>query len=526
MANQKLSIYLLKNTNQSFEDCIKEPHNFKIININKNGKLFYKKTEPKIPDWVEFFKVNNNNSFTEENIEYLKSSTSSGIYILKIENRDLYFGIAFGHGWQYFSDDIIIENFGIKTALNIIKKGIKKIEKRSFTNGLKDVIEQRGQIGEISDFGFDVEQDVMKSIVGETKPIYKPLFGKSVVGKDAITLSTEIKIDGLNNLLIELYKAYEKDDYKENFNWFDKLSLVKDKKLIENLNSELIRKIKNIEDEEVLWAAVPEIIEWQDFDCFIYNNNNNNNNNDDIDLIDFLKTLNNDDKDNINIELLKSKKIKIKYTNDTPVKEWSILKCIYTEIDYENKKYLFVSEKYYKIDSAFKDEIEKEVLVSTEISLPPCNYSNERDYNNQVAESDKNFICMDIGVNQNNSIKFGYTSNGIEFADLFDKNQKRIIHVKHYGSSAVLGHLFNQGFVSGNLLKKEKEFRKEVNRKIRLINVDKFDAKKITIVFAVISKRELKLPFFASVVYRNIKKNLEAFGFNVKLIRIEKKINN
>ncbi len=46
------------------------------------------------------------------------------------------------------------------------------------------------------------------------------------------------------------------------------------------------------------------------------------------------------------------------------------------------------------------------------------------------------------------NIPYGGGYSRIEFCDLFSKS-KQMIHVKRYGGSSVLSHLFNQGLVSG-----------------------------------------------------------------------------
>jgi len=98
--------------------------------------LYYKDSFINQPSWT--------NNFFNRDIDDLKNSSSSGLYVTKIthENQNIYFAISFGHGWQMLKDGIFVERFGIKTALSVVKEEIKKIEKKNFTNGLKDVSEQ------------------------------------------------------------------------------------------------------------------------------------------------------------------------------------------------------------------------------------------------------------------------------------------------------------------------------------------------------------------------------------------------
>jgi uncharacterized protein (TIGR04141 family) len=113
----------------------------------------------------------------------------------------------------------------------------------------------------------------------------------------------------------------------------------------------------------------------------------------------------------------------------------------------------------------------------------------------------------------------------IEFADLV-KSDKHLVHVKKYGGSAVLSHLFSQGLVSADLLLTDKSFRKEVNAKLgdshkSVVSESDPAPKDFTVVYAIgTSKNDLKLPFFSIINYRNIKKQLNLYQYNVLLVKI------
>ncbi len=513
MKNQKLSIYLIKDGVTNHVDIVKD------VNIKEtfdNGILYYKKSFSKEPAWTD--------NFFNKSIDALKNSTASGLYITKVKhsNKDIYFGISFGHGWQMFKDGVIVEQFGIKTALSIIKSEVKKIEKKNFKNGLKDVSEQLGRIGTVADFGFDIEQDIMRAVVGE--PENQESYGKNVVGKDAISISIKKSVDEINDVLLELYKAYISNKYKERFDWFDNFSAVHDKKLIADLDNKISAKINNDNNTDVIyWLSIPEVVEWENTKCFKYSAKNNAPEYQDITFEDFKDSLKDDEKNNITIDLLKGKKVQQIDTNDQIVKEWSIYKCLYSEVDLNNEKYLLVAAKYYRVDATYKNKIESEYVVDTNFTLPNWDKADhENDYNKKVETNDAtNYQCLDGGSNQNNLIGKGK----IEFADLV-KSDKHLIHVKKYGASAVLSHLFSQGLVSADLLLTDKPFRKEVNGKLKTSHksvVSESDPNPVeyTIVYAIgTSKNDLKLPFFSIINYRNIKKQLNLYRYNVLLIKI------
>src|SRR5271155_961430 len=60
-------------------------------------------------------------------------------------------------------------------------------------------------------------------------------------------------------------------------------------------------------------------------------------------------------------------------------------------------------------------------------------------------------------------VMIGGSRSRVEFCDLFSK-AKDIVHVKRYGGSSVLSHLFNQAIVSADCFLNEPSFRADVNK--------------------------------------------------------------
>jgi uncharacterized protein (TIGR04141 family) len=96
-----------------------------------------------------------------------------------------------------------------------------------------------------------------------------------------------------------------------------------------------------------------------------------------------------------------------------------------------------------------------------------------------------------------------------------------MLHVKHYGGSNLLGHLFNQGLISGELLREHGDYVKQVNKvlpeKFLLDDSDvPRDVAGYTIVFGIISQSDeekLRIPFFARVALKNVCRRLESIGY-------------
>ena len=384
----------------------------------------------------------------------------------------------------------------------------------------KNTSEQLTKTGNISDFGIDIEEDLIQSVTGKNKN--KEIFGTTITGKDSFSSSVKIDYLSIKNFLYSCYEKYSSNEYKKNFDWVDHIAEIKNPNLQKDLNDKLVHKLKN-NHKDKLWMAVPEIIQWELVKGFMYKENNFN----DIYLQDFLNSLTDQEKTNLNIDFLKKRKIYCtNIENDNPLHAWSIYNCIYCETEVDDKIFLLSNGKWYEIEKNFAKKVTRTFHnlrdKKPDILLPKYNHENENKYNEEISKHNKNFCCMDRKI-----IQHGGGQGKVEFCDIITKN-KEIIHIKRYGSSSVLSHLFAQGLVSGELFLRDEEFRNKVNKKLdvgfKISNTRlKPDASKYKIIFGIISlsKEKLEIPFFSKVGLRTAVERLKTFGYEVYLTKIE-----
>jgi uncharacterized protein (TIGR04141 family) len=147
----------------------------------------------------------------------------------------------------------------------------------------------------------------------------------------------------------------------------------------------------------------------------------------------------------------------------------------------------------------------------------------ELEYNTLAAQSLGTACCMDQQL-----IVHGGGHNRIEFCDILTSDRK-MVHVKKYGGSSVLSHLFFQGAVSGELFVSDGEFRAKLNHELprgyKLINpkLSRPNASQYEIVYAIISRSEnpLDIPFFRKVSLRNARCRLVSYGYSVTKKKIQ-----
>jgi uncharacterized protein (TIGR04141 family) len=222
----------------------------------------------------------------------------------------------------------------------------------------------------------------------------------------------------------------------------------------------------------------------------------------------------------ITIELLKEKHIACVDGDGGLIGRWTAYKCIYSEIERGSKTFLLSNGRWYRVNTDYAAQINDFYagMHRSKLMLPGYSQKGEGDYNEMVAEvQSENCVCMDRRL-----------IGRVEFCDLLFKSGA-LVHVKRYGASSSLSHLFAQGMVSGQLFVSDEGFLRDLNRKLprgyKLADpAAKIAASDYEIVFAIISDQigeDLTIPFFSRLNLRHAAKVLEGYGYKVSLLKIQ-----
>ena len=447
--NNKLSIYLIKRQFTEHSNILKSIQGH--IDIPELGTFYYWNSHSRPPAWVSSF-------FGEAlgGISSIFSASAKAILLIGIEvedenvageeaNETRIFAIPFGYGWQHLAQGVYEERFGLKATLNTVDHSeLRKIQIKNISSIPKDTSEQLGKVGVVSDFGIDVEQDLLVAVTGFARD---EKYGKILSGKDALSLTPPVYISSIKEFLKNCYDRYLSDEYKNEFSWIDQIAEVKSPQTRRQLEDVLIDNIRR-NDFEKTWMAVPEIIEWEKISGFRYNRGGDLC--DDIDLRGFLGSLRESTKENLSIDSLKSKRIDcVSASSGEALYTWPAYNCLYCEVrSHEGQTHLLSNGKWYEIErdyaKAVNEEYEKFRDVTPSIQLPPLRMVDEKlekenEYNKRICDENSDFYCMDC-----DPIQHGTIHSKIEFCDVLTRDNK-FIHVKKYGASSVLSHLFAQG---------------------------------------------------------------------------------
>ncbi|HDZ61561.1 MAG TPA: hypothetical protein ENH40_00240 [Nitrospirae bacterium] len=520
LAKNRISVYLIKSEFHDAESIIDKTDELQEVEIGPGLKLYYGDSHIYRPRWVgNFF----GDDVPDEANIFNASSKAILIAEVEIGRATRSFCIPFGQGRHLMQSGVWEECFGLKVTLNTIDPDyLRSIEKTNMSSVPKHANEQISRDGAAADFGIDIEQDLVRAVTGRSK---EETFDLMITGKDSLHVSVPVNLNNIKEFLETCFHKSKSNEYKTNFGWIDQISEIRDPQLIETLNSELLGRIVR-GDFNRTWMAVPQVIEWDDVSGFKYRDSKKDPEEGDIGLPAFLESLSEEEREKISIDLLKKKKVHcFSASADHILHRWSAYNCVYCEVDLQGNTYLLNNAKWYQIDADFAAEVNAEYErlrdAGSAVSLPECKQEKENDYNIRIA-AEEDMCCMD-----RDNISYGGGYSKIEFCDLLTRD-KQLIHVKKYGGSSVLSHLFSQGLVSAEIFLSAADFREKLNEKLegdyKLVDAAvKPNPAEYEVVYAVISNSEsdLELPFFSKVSLRNAKRRLEAFGYSVALQKIQ-----
>jgi len=511
----KLSVYMIKPEFQRLEDIIdstEEP-----TEIPGVGHFVFEESHPHQPDWVKGFF----GSALDDDVRIFASS-AKGLFLVPVteDGKTVFFALSFGVGRHLLKDGVVEERFGLKVVLNSVDlASFRSIDKTTLGSVPKHSREQMGRDVAPTDFGIDIEQDLISSVTGKSRD---ERLGKIITGKDVLSLSVPVDTTNVVEFLLHSLKRYQSTDYKINFDWIDQIADVRDKRIEEELNTILIDKINRSELDKI-WMAVPEVLDWSNVKGFRYLRAKRADVNDDVDMSTYLASLGGIA---LTADLFKEQPVfMISATTEEVGARWKAFRCTYAEIVLKDRLYILNNGKWYEIARGFTEEVQKDFANTAEstITLPDCTFSDEASYNEAAAGSISGACCMDGKL-----VMHGGGHSKIEFCDIYTSD-KRLVHIKRYGNSSVLSHLFSQGVVSGELFVSDNEFRDKLNAELPTTHkiVDpsvRPNAPEHEIVYGIIShsEKQLDIPFFSKVSLRNAKRRLSSYGYKVTIKKITK----
>jgi len=478
------------------------------------GSLYLRPQKKKTPRWTALFAPAAGTDVEQT----IATATASALWILARHGRT--FAMSFGYGRGLLDMSVVEERFGLITTLNSIHSDtVRSIDRKVVGSNSRQVREQASRGTETRFFGLNVEQDLLRSVTGESRI---PELGSRLTGKAALSAALKTNLASIDDFLEVALSQYEKLDYRTEFSWVDNMREVTSPGLRGVLDEGLVSAIRDGPDSATMWLAVPEIVDWNRIAGFRFSPRDDAEQFDDLHFSNFLDSLR--DPASLSLSTLRSRKIYcLDRESESVGLTWPVYRCIAYEASVSGQTYVLNEGKWYEIEPSFVAEVSDFVdsLEPSKIQFPGYSHSGEAAYNKALCESVDDLFLMD----QKNIVHGGGGSR-IEFCDALSASGS-LVHVKRYSGSATLSHLFAQGAVSAELFLLDRSFRKKVRERLPESHAFDPDAapqpEEYEVAYAIISKssRPLHLPFFSRVNLRNAARRLRGFGFRVSVTKVQ-----
>jgi uncharacterized protein (TIGR04141 family) len=485
----------------------------KRVAVKNVGDLHVQQNPDAPPKWLTFFE----DALTED--PGLHGASNGGVLTVKRGQR--VFAVTFGQGRHLLQSGTWEESFGLRVTLNSVDpERLRSIDRKTFDAITSHTRTQATLEGDVTAFGLNIEQDMLRAATGS--PLDLSL-GTRMTGMDSLLVAVRTKLADLPALLDKYLAQFTDTTYKKRFAWVDNLAEIGTTAERDKLDAKLLDALRSPHpSQQSAWMAIPELIEWADVGGFRYRMSTSATRFDDLRVSDFMKTVKHPQA--LDIATLRGRHIfAFNTSDDRPIWRWSAYQCIYAEVEHNKTTHVLSGGKWYRIERNFVTSVNNDVAkLVAPTWLPKYNDVSEGAYNQRAAQSSGgNLALVDRKL-----VRIGGSS--VEFCDLYAP--KQIIHVKRYGASGVLSHLFSQGSISGDCFLEEADFRRRVNDILpsshKLADpLPRPDPRDYEIVYAVISRSpkpvDRVLPFFSRLNLRNAARRLGNYGYVVRLTKVE-----
>jgi uncharacterized protein (TIGR04141 family) len=474
------------------------------------GVLYIDRSVRKRPRWLDYF-----GDAVEISGQSL-GTASVGAVLLLAHGGSLY-ALVFGYGRHLIEHAAIESRFGLRATLNAVEPTqLRSIDHKRLEAISRHTREELSRAAGMEQFGLDVERDLLRAVTGTPE---NEQYGRRLSGADQLTVIADIPLSQLTSALEKYAALAKRDDYKEHFSWVDNVAEITDPSLTRILDERLVKLIKTHKADA--WLAPPEIVDWSSVAAFRYSTRKSAVEYPDLDFDEYFAEYGG--AQDLTVGRLDQDRVYcVKADDETAKKSWSIHRCLVAEIDYKAARYIISEGKWYRVDAAFLATVEQFIgsIPASSISFPPFKHAREEEYTKSVAKKNKNLVLLDQDF-------VNFPGRGkIEVCDLYS-DDRAFIHIKRWGASSSLSHLFAQGTVSAQLLVHEPGFRYDFHEK--LPDSHKWGDPRATITpsdfevcFGIIGrkKKAFSLPFFSKVNLRTAVRSIRALGLKVSMAPI------
>lgn len=516
MAKRTISLFLLKEEVLTARDALAASgvRAYRVRDL-EGGILFLRRTQRDEPEWLAFL-----GPHLLSRPRVRTTASLSGLLVFPLEGR--WFAIAFGYGRMLLDPEMVITDFGLRTALNSVNPDeLQSIDAKTLEELTLNTRRQVSRGSSITTFELDLHRDLVRAVRGISAD---HSFADQVAGSAALKITGELMFADLRERAKKALDLYRSDIYKTRFGWIDQVRLVSDPASHDRLDRRLEALIATKGEDPVSLAA-PMILDEEDFGGFklltqesatVF----------DLRWSDYAKLKHGPP----TLQSLKRDRIAVvSAASGEPGMQWSVYRAVIAEIESDGLRYVLTGGDWFAVDADYAQDTRAyvEQFERNTLALPVAGYDEqERDYNERAVTE----LAPEAALLDRVLFRATQSQDSIEFCDLVLK-PNRLVHVKRKSGSSTLSHLFNQGIVSGELLHFDEGFRGAVRDALGrfdgfadVVPPGPLATADFEIVYAVIAPAPIGerhfLPFFSQVSFRRAAEQLSARGYAVSLSRV------
>ena len=499
------------------------------------AKLYFKDSSRRQPQWLSFI----DEGFpTALNWPNPRSVSALLVVNANPNGPGQYFALAFGQAGRFMIRKTAYRRrYGLLTALNLLTAGSSppRIRGLQTTRHTESILRSRLETtspSSIGTFELDVLRDLLRGATGTPTQIKR--WGRRVAGADSFRMGPDIPFAELGNLCREVEAFAEAKTYLDYFPWIDNIQAVTDDSEVSSLEQEVVGLLR-VDASTQFHLAPPELVEWNNLSGFQYHFDTRIQPplvRNDLMLDAYLEGLCLKDPELEKLDSYTLQRRSIFGFDDDGGRpyEWSVWQCLVGEFTCKDQTFIIEDGSFYRISDNYLEQLNEDVnsLGVPSGFLPSARpKESEADYNQRVAETESCILLTDA--------KLVYPEGGkVELCDLLTDRQQ-FIHVKIYGKSEKMSHLFSQARVSSEALLRDRTFRADAQRMIakQSRRDPRFDfirpgiqpdTGEFEVVLAIIKNWRAEnldsLPFFAKIELRKVATDLQGRGYKVAVQRV------
>ncbi len=493
------------------------------------AKLYVMSIPAHSPEWTGFLGA----PFPQ--LSGLKVSSSGALLVVRLDEQPTaWFGYTFGTSGRFLLRSGSWErSYGLRTALNIIYPATNATVNESRLLALDakrrsgETVRSRRQASRATTFeSFDLDRyrDVIGGATG--RPSDSDTWGTRVDGGDAVHFSAEVSFEEIGARCRAIMVEHDKTNYRDRFSWLDNIRPVTDPELRSDLEAAVINSMRTRALID-LDLAPPEIIDWTQVDGFRYHFEGRVRPtimHPDLRLGDYLSGLGEDFiADQLDASFLKSRHISAISADGHVIHRWSVWRCLTGEYALDGE--------FFSIARGYEAELNAfiKALPESTVELPSSPPTMREDaYNRLAVDSGSGRLLLDRAT-----VTTSESTTAVEICDILTSD-RQLIHIKRHLGSRDLSHLFSQGFVSADLIQRDRLFREQAQSKVHATSGNGsfaffepagISTSSFEVVYGIIAdwrgRSAVKaLPFFSKINLRRTVQDLRNRGYRVGIARI------